>query len=84
MRTKQVFAVVCSTDFKEPPLSEEVRLPSDPEGLSVTKLRQDTVAVCDWTATFPVSQIQETGGLVPTSLLREICEKAGITYVPER
>jgi hypothetical protein len=47
-------------------------------------LREDTVAVCDWTTPIPIAQIRRTSGLVPTHLLREICEKAGITYVPER
>jgi mRNA-degrading endonuclease toxin of MazEF toxin-antitoxin module len=84
IRTDQVFAVVCSTDFREPLEPDEVRLPSNPEGRCVTRLREDTVAVCNWTTPIPVDQIQRTGGLVPTTLLREICRKAGITYVPER
>jgi hypothetical protein len=84
VRTGQVFAVVRSTDIREPIGPDEVRLPSDPEGRGVTKLRQDTVAVCNWTTPFPVDQIARTGGLVPTALLREICEKAGVTYKPER
>ncbi len=84
LRTGQVFAVVCSTDFPEPPGPGEVLLPSDPDGHSLTHLRKRTVAVCDWTTPFPVSAIEETGGLVPTALLREICRLAGITYQPER
>ena len=84
VRTGQVFAVVCSTDFAEPLEPDEVRLPSDPDGRCVTGLKQNTVAVCNWTTPFPAGQIQKTGGLVPTHLLREICEKAGIVYVPER
>src|SRR5262249_38247854 len=84
LRTGQVFAVVCSTDVQEPIGPDEVALPFDPEGHSVTRLRKETMAVCNWTTTLPVDQIRETGGLVPTSLLRAICEKAGVTYVPER
>lgn len=84
VRTGQVFAVVCSTSFEEPLEPDEIRLPSHPEGRCVTQLREDTVAVCNWTTPFPVAQIQKTSGLVPTALLREVCEKAGITYVPER
>ncbi len=84
MRTGQVVVVVCSTAFAEPLLPEEVRLPFEPDGRCVTKLRQDTVAVCDWVATLPVAEIRETGELVPADLLREIFAKAGITYVPER
>ena len=84
IRTRQVFAVVCSTDFREPVGPDEVRLPFDPQGRCITKLKQDTVAVCIWTTPLPVEQIRMTSGLVPTALLREICEKAGITYLPER
>jgi mRNA-degrading endonuclease toxin of MazEF toxin-antitoxin module len=84
VRTSQVFAVVCSTDFAEPLGPNEVRLPFAPDGRCVTKLREDTVAVCDWTTPYPVDRIQRTGGLVPTHLLKEICKKAGVEYVPER
>jgi hypothetical protein len=84
VRTGQVFAVVCSTNFEEPLEPDEIRLPSSSEGACVTQLREDTVAVCNWTTPFPVAEIRKTSGLVPTSLLREICEKAGITYLPER
>ena len=84
IRTGEVFAVVCSTDFYEPLRAVEVRLPSDPEGRSVTRLKQETVAVCDWTTSFPVDHIRQTAGLVPTALLREICERAGILFTPER
>src|SRR4051812_12076416 len=72
-RTRQVFAVVCSTTFKEPIEPSEVRLPFDPEGRGLTRLREDTVAVCDWTTLFPVDLIQRTGGRVPIDLLRQIC-----------
>ena len=84
IRSGLVFAVVCSTDFAEPLLPEEVRLPFEAEGRCVTKLRKDTVAVCDWTVTLPTDSIEETGGLVPAYLLREIFEKAGIAFTPER
>jgi hypothetical protein len=84
IRTGQVFAVVCSTNFEEPLEPDEVRLPFSPDGRCVTQFREETVAVCNWTQIVPVAEIKETGGLVPTSLLREICEKAGILYIPER
>ena len=84
LRTGEVFAVVCSTTFTEPLEANEVRLPSHPAGRCITQLRVDTVAVCNWTTPFAVDQIHKTGGLVPSSLLREICQKAGITVVPER
>src|SRR5437764_831477 len=70
LRTGKVLAVVCSTDFKEPLIPDlEVRLPSHPEGKCSTRLREDTVAVCDWTAVFAAETIKETGGLVPIDLL---------------
>lgn len=83
-RTGQVNAVVCSTHFQEPLQPIEIRLPYQADGLGVTGLREDTIAVCDWTTIFPVARIQETAGLVPTHLLREICKLAGLTYTPER
>jgi mRNA-degrading endonuclease toxin of MazEF toxin-antitoxin module len=85
LRTGQVVAVVCSTSFQEPLKADvEVRLPSDPAGHCGTRLREDTVAVCDWTVELPASAIGETGGLVPISTLREICRLAGIPLTPER
>lgn len=83
-RTREVIAVVCTTSFALPIEPDEVRLPFDPEGRCVTRLKQDTVAVCNWTTTYPADQIQETTGVVPGNLLREICEKAGFTYTPDR
>jgi mRNA-degrading endonuclease toxin of MazEF toxin-antitoxin module len=84
LRTGNVVAVVCSTDFTEPIMPIEVRLPFAPDGRCVTGLRRDTVAVCDWTATLPAEEIRETSGIVPTYLLREVFSKAGLTYLPER
>jgi mRNA-degrading endonuclease toxin of MazEF toxin-antitoxin module len=84
LRTGQVFAVVCSTTFREPIEPDEVRLPFAADGRCVTRLREDTVAVCSWTTPFAAADIAETGGLVPTELPREICAKAGISYPSER
>jgi len=82
-RTGQFFAVVCSTDFEAGRLHpNEVPIPQAP----CTRLDKPTVAVCDWTATFAVSDVDDDddGGFVPTVVFREICRVAGITYVPER
>lgn len=85
MRTGQFLAVVCSTSFHEPLVEGvEVRLPSDPEGKCCTRLKEDTVAVCDWIVSLDEDEISETGGLVPIALLREICRLAGIVLPPER
>ncbi len=84
LRNDKLIAVVCSTDFAEPLEPTEVRLPSDPERRCITKLERETVAVCDWTTEFVASEIRETGGLVPASLLREICRRAGLAYPIER
>ena len=84
VRTGKLIAVVCSTDFSEPLEPIEVRLPFHPEGRCVTSLKADTVAVCDWTTTFTASDIHETGGLVPSHLLKEICRLAGLIYPSER
>lgn len=85
LRSGTLFAVVCSTDFDEDaPLSEEVPLPYDPDGNSITRLKRPTAAICDWTTSFNAAEIRETAGLVPTYLLREICRLAGITFPSER
>ena len=86
VQTGQVFAVVCSTTFDEPIQPDEVRLPFSPDGRCVTKLREDRVAVYNWTTPFAVADILESdmGGLVPSELLREICGQAGIILTPER
>jgi mRNA-degrading endonuclease toxin of MazEF toxin-antitoxin module len=83
-RTGRVVAVVCSTEFGEPPEPSEVPLPFDRERRCVTQLTRETVAVCDWTAELDVSAVHETGGLVPAALLREICRRAGLTFPVER
>jgi hypothetical protein len=82
-------AVVCSTDFDYNTLApDEVELPSDAAGKCSTELKKRTVAVCDWTAEFDVDEIikqpDDITGIVHTVLLKEICEKAGITLPTER
>ena len=84
LRNDRFIAVICSTDFTEPLEPTEVLLPSDPERRCVTKLERGTVAVCDWTIELVASEIHETGGLVPASLLRETCRRAGLAYPTER
>jgi hypothetical protein len=84
LRGKPVIAIVCSTSFEEPLLPVEIQLPFDPQRQSVTQLSEPTVAVCDWVVEIPRSAIQQTGGFVPTALLRTICQTAGITHAPER
>lgn len=65
-------------------LPGEILLPFDPKGKSVTRLREACVAVCDWKEQFPPRTVFETGGMVPTQLLRTILATAGIPYTPER
>jgi hypothetical protein len=84
LKGSKIVAVGCSTDFTEPLEPMEIRLPSDPEGKSVTGLRADTVAVCDWIEEFPPGTKFETGGWVPIALQRVIFETAGIVVPPER
>jgi mRNA-degrading endonuclease toxin of MazEF toxin-antitoxin module len=83
-RTGKLIAVICSTEFTEPLGSNEVLLPSDPERRCVRQPAKETVAVCDRTTEFDVSEIHETGGLVPAELLRDICRRAGLSYPTER
>ncbi len=85
VRTREVFVVVCSTDFDEYHLQpNEVFLPSREDGMGITKLRLPTVAVCDWTTRFPVDETDDPAGMVPTECLREICRIGGITFPYER
>ncbi len=84
VRGKPIVAVVCSTHFREPPEPNEILIPSDPEGAVVTRLREKTVAVCDWLVTLQSDEIKETGGMVHSALLREICSKAAIPLPFER
>jgi len=85
IRTGQFLAVVCSTDVNADGLHpSEVELPSHAEGRCSTRLRRRTVAVCDWTTTLAVEDVRDTGGVVPATLLREICIRAGLTFTTER
>lgn len=84
IKTQEVIVVVCSTDFVEPLRSHEVRLPSQSDGMGLSRLKKDTVAVCDWVIRLPVADAWETGGLITGGLLREIYQRAGIPYIPER
>ncbi len=84
VRTGVVAAIVCSTSFARPLLADEVELPSDPEGRSITRLREATVAVCNWRAEIPHASIDQIGGIIPTASLREICRKANIPYASQR
>ena len=75
VQTGRVFAVVCSITFDELIQPDEVRLPFSPDGRCVTKLREDMVAVCNWTTPFNVVDIPhgEMGVLGSTELFLEIC-----------
>ncbi len=83
-RDRRVVAVVCSTDFAEPLGPAEVLLPSDPDGRVRTRLRSPTVAVCDWKIAFDADAIIPDEGMVTSALLREIRDRAGLSYGPER
>jgi hypothetical protein len=45
LKSSRIVAIGCSTEFQEPLMPKEIRLPYDPEGRVVTGLREDTVAV---------------------------------------
>jgi hypothetical protein len=84
LKGSPIAAIGCSTRFAEPLGPTEILLPSDPEGHSGTRLREPTVAVCDWIEEFPAGTPFVTGGMVPGALLRTIFEAAGIVVPPER
>jgi mRNA-degrading endonuclease toxin of MazEF toxin-antitoxin module len=83
VRTGTVLAVVCSTGYTPPPMEFEVELPWHPGRLVVTRLPEPTVAVCNWRVTLPAAGLKAEG-IVPTHLLRVICERAGIEMPRER
>ena len=71
---KPLVVVVCST-IKEGQirLPDEIEPPSDPEGKCVTRLKERTVAVCNWVDSLSPKKILSTdGGIVPTALRNTI------------
>jgi len=78
-----VRAIVCSTLFTTTSLQpNEIRLPYQDQGRCVTRLKDPTVAVCDWTVRLPIDDVPSPLGCVPTEVLREIFEKAGLAFPP--
>ncbi|MGO9601221.1 MAG: type II toxin-antitoxin system PemK/MazF family toxin [Isosphaeraceae bacterium] len=72
-------AVVISHTFEEPLTPHEVRIPLDPHIQHITKLGQDSVAVCNWIESIDVAEIKgDRGGRVPPHLLRAVFTAAGI------
>jgi hypothetical protein len=57
-------------------LPNEVLLPFHRDGRCGTKLRERTVAVCDWRLLLPPSEIIQVGGFVSTELRNEIFKLA--------
>ena len=84
VRGARIVAIGCSTVIPDPLPPAAIRLPSEPEGRCVTRLKGDTVAVCDWLEEFPPGTTFETGGMVPGHLLRTIFAQAGLIVPPER
>ena len=80
-----VVVVVCSTRFARPLRDFELELPSrpPPQGHNLTRLTEETVAVCDWIDLIEVSAIREARGNVPPDLFEQICIKAGIIPTPQ-
>ncbi len=82
-QTQQAAVVVCSTDFPEPPKMGEIVVPSKADTrYCATGLPERTVAVMDWTTTIDVSSLKQDkiGGVVPTPIMRAICEHLGIPF----
>ncbi len=70
--------VVCSstapkTDaLLEKPPKEHVPLPYQADGYVRTKLKKETVALCEWIASFRKDDIESVGGRVHAELLEKI------------
>lgn len=73
---------VGSTTFTKPIRSFEVMLPAVPAGKChpITKLREETVIVCDWIVRMPVKDILDKGGEVPGKYAWKVREKLNELY----
>jgi hypothetical protein len=84
VRGLPIQAVVCSTQFADPPRVHEILLPWDQDGKCPSRLRSAAVAVCDWVVELPRDAEMEAGGFIGGQLLRDILTAAGLPHVPER
>src|SRR5687767_12278805 len=66
--------VAVSTSVTDPPPSDCVPLPWDPQGRASTRLRRRCVAVCSWAVILAADELEDTGGYVPAADLQRILD----------
>lgn len=76
--TGQVRVVVCSTKISKPKRDVDVELPWAADGKSLTRLRERTIAVCDWIDCIPVAGIMpdDYAGILKRAKLEEVLSHA--------
>jgi hypothetical protein len=85
LQGRPVVAIGCSTDFPSSKPEMEIRLEYHPQRRCLTELPEATVAVCDWIETFPPRTVFDNlGGMIGGNQLKEIVERAGLVFIPER
>jgi mRNA-degrading endonuclease toxin of MazEF toxin-antitoxin module len=72
-----VVVAAITTDLGRARSSETVELPWHPDGHPQTRLKKPSEVVCSWIAAIPVTDLHDTGGVVPRDLLSELLEKVG-------
>jgi mRNA-degrading endonuclease toxin of MazEF toxin-antitoxin module len=78
------YVVGISTRINEAPIEEQIELPWNANGTSMTKLRQRCTAVCSWIEPIKETDIIEYGGVVPPGHLLQILGLvAQLTTPPE-
>jgi mRNA-degrading endonuclease toxin of MazEF toxin-antitoxin module len=73
--TGEVQVAAVTTMIGQAPFAETVELPSDAAGHPQTKLKKPCEVVCSWIVSVPVTDVRDTGGVVPSDLLAEILAK---------
>jgi mRNA-degrading endonuclease toxin of MazEF toxin-antitoxin module len=67
-----IVAAAISTQFNEPVLATEVKLPFHPKGTARTGLTKPCVAKCDWLCTLQPEDIRAIRGYVSGETLKSI------------
>jgi mRNA-degrading endonuclease toxin of MazEF toxin-antitoxin module len=69
---QQIVGVAVTTRIIDPLPTHYILLPWHPGGNVRTRLRRKCFAICDWLVTFSETDVQKTGGIVPTDVMVRI------------
>lgn len=78
----EVVLVAISGSVNAAPAEMQVALPWQAQGRTATRLTKQSVAVCTWVFTSPVSRIQSYGGIVPDRQMLQILDKINALAPP--